>query len=98
MHLSTIITHLTHNQSQIKCSVVAGQPWWDHASRKQAIADRKSEKLMQQWSQAITLLLHVYTSECMHTHVTMCTILNNTLTQLANIQQNHDLFQLLSRA
>ena len=54
-----------------------------------------SEKLNQQWSQAITLLLHydVYTSECMCTHVTMCTILNNTLTQLANnIQQNHDLF------
>ena len=50
-----------------------------------------SEKLNQQWSQAITLLL--YTSECMCTHVTMCTILNNTLTQLANnIQQNLDLF------
>ena len=38
-----MITHLTLNQSQIKCSVVAGQPRWDHAPCKQAIADRKCE-------------------------------------------------------
>ena len=41
MHLSSMITHLTLNQSHIKCSVVAGQPRWDHAPHKQAIADRK---------------------------------------------------------
>ena len=56
MHLSTMITHLTLNQNQ------AGQPHWYRAPSKQAIADRKSEKLKRQWSQAITLLLYMRTS------------------------------------
>ena len=47
-----MITHLTLSQSQVKCTI---QPRWDRAPRKQAIADRKSEKLKRQRSQAITL-------------------------------------------